>query len=150
MSLWWCCCVILNIGVAHIHLDLLTQFWLHWPAAVEHTSVRHMKKIWGERPRKSRTHPTQSPSFHESLKHPEAESTEVTLWCRETPRGPPGGRVLLSPWWQRCLRAGAGNWTAQSSERGWNARKEAAKIRLRWNSWTTSKKQTHWECESFK
>lgn len=76
----------LNIGVANIHLHLLvTQFCLHWPAAVEHTSVRHVKKIWRER-EKEREQNTSDwitvvswklPNCH---KHPEAGRAEVTLW----------------------------------------------------------------------
>lgn len=55
------------------------------------------------------------------------------------PLGPPGGRALFQPWLRGRLRAGAGNWRPQSSECGQNARKEAAKIPLRWNSWAPKK-----------
>lgn len=72
------------------------------------------------------------------LEHPEAERAEVSgcSWGvgGVVPLGPPGGRALFQPWLRGRLRAGAGNWRPQSSDCGQNARKEAAKIPLRWNS----------------
>lgn len=105
-------------------------------------SRAHFCQTQEEDLRRGRTHflkTASMPFFFEKV--PNWEGTGCSWGGRGggLPLGPPGGRALLQPWLRGRLRAGAGNWRPQSSDCGPNARKEAAKIPLRWNSWAPKK-----------